>query len=237
MYRGVIKVSYNILVVDDEREIADLIELYLVNEDFNIYKFYDSSQALECINTHDIDLAILDVMMPGIDGFSLCRIIREKYTYPVIMLTAKVEDIDKITGLSIGADDYITKPFSPLEIVARVKAQLRRYTRYNEHKSSNENIIDFSGLIINKDTHECTLYDKKLALTPIEFSILWLLCENRGKVIPSEELFEKVWGEKYLDCNNTIMVHIRRLREKMNEPPRKPKFIKTVWGVGYKIDK
>lgn len=191
--------------------------------------------ALACIEETDLDLAILDVMLPGTDGFSICRKIREKHNYPVIMLTAKVEDIDKIKGLTIGADDYITKPFNPLEMVARVKAQLRRYTKYNSSKPD-ENIIDFAGLVINNDTHECSLYGQNLNLTPTEFSILWLLCENRGKVIPSEEIFEKVWGEKYLDSNNTVMVHIRRIREKMKEPHRNPKFIKTVWGVGYKID-
>lgn len=227
--------AIHILVLDDEMEIADLVELYLKNENFIVHKFYDPQLALACIEETDLDLAILDVMLPGTDGFSICRKIREKHNYPVIMLTAKVEDIDKIKGLTIGADDYITKPFNPLEMVARVKAQLRRYTKYNSSKPD-ENIIDFAGLVINNDTHECSLYGQNLNLTPTEFSILWLLCENRGKVISSEEIFEKVWGEKYLDSNNTVMVHIRRLREKMKEPHRNPKFIKTVWGVGYKID-
>ena len=154
----------------------------------------------------------------------------------MIMLTAKVEDMDKITGLTIGADDYVTKPFNPLELVARVKAELRRVTKYNETAKQNQDIIDFSGLIINPETHECTLNERPLSLTPTEFSILWILCENRGKVISSEELFEKVWQEKYLKSNNTVMVHIRHLREKMQEPVGKPKFIKTVWGVGYKIE-
>ncbi len=227
--------AIHILVLDDEMEIADLVELYLKNENFIVHKFYDPQLALACIEETGLDLAILDVMLPGTDGFSICRKIREKHNYPVIMLTAKVEDIDKIKGLTIGADDYITKPFNPLEMVARVKAQLRRYTKYNFSKPD-ENIIDFAGLVINNDTHECSLYGQNLNLTPTEFSILWLLCENRGKVIPSEEIFEKVWGEKYLDSNNTVMVHIRRIREKMKEPHRNPKFIKTVWGVGYKID-
>ena len=227
--------AIHILVLDDEMEIADLVELYLKNENFIVHKFYDPQLALACIEETDLDLAILDVMLPGTDGFSICRKIREKHNYPVIMLTAKVEDIDKIKGLTIGADDYITKPFNPLEMVARVKAQLRRYTKYTSSKPD-ENIIDFAGLVINNDTHECSLYGQNLNLTPTEFSILWLLCENRGKVIPSEEIFEKVWGEKYLDSNNTVMVHIRRIREKMKEPHRNPKFIKTVWGVGYKID-
>ncbi|CAK7010277.1 VanR-ABDEGLN family response regulator transcription factor [Tissierella sp.] len=227
----------NILVVDDEKEIADLVELYLKNENYSVHKFYDAGDALKCIESVPLDLAILDVMMPDIDGFTICKIIREKHTFPVIMLTAKVEDMDKITGLTIGADDYITKPFNPLELIARVKAQIRRYTKYSGNDKQSDNIIDFSGLVINRKTHECTLFEKPLNLTPIEFSILWLLCENRGRVISSEEIFEKVWGEKYLDNNNTVMVHIRRLREKMNEPFKNPKFIKTVWGVGYKIEK
>ena len=181
-------------------------------------------------------MALLDVMLPDMDGFSICRRIREGYRFPVIMLTAKVEELDKITGLSIGADDYITKPFSPLEVVARVKAQLRRATRYNEG-AEETTVIDFNGLVINRETHTCTLYDQPLVLTPIEFNLLWLLCENRGRVLSSEELFEKAWGEKYFNSNNTVMVHIRRLREKMHEPPKNPRFIKTVWGVGYKIEK
>ena len=183
-----------------------------------------------------MDLAILDVMLPEISGFELCRRIRERYQYPVIMLTAKGEELDKINGLSPGADDYVTKPFLPLELVARVKAQLRRYTHYNESDRPVGDIIDFNGLVINRSTHECTLYDKPLNLTPLEFDILWMLCENRGQVISAEKLFETVWGEKYLDRNNTVMVHIRRLREKMGEPSRNPRFIKTVWGVGYKIE-
>ena len=162
------------------------------------------------------DLAILDVMLPDMDGFSVCRELRKKYTFPILMLTARVEDMDKINGLAIGADDYITKPFNPLELTARVKAQLRRYTRYNE-ASAPELSMDVGNLSISKETHECTLNGKRVNLTPIEFDILWLLCENRGKVISAEELFEKVWGDKFLDCNNTVMVHIRRLREKLHE--------------------
>lgn len=226
----------NILVADDEKDIADLVELFLISEGYTVYKFYDPFKAAECIETTPLDLAVLDVMMPGLDGFTLCRKIREKHNYPVIMLTAKVEDIDKITGLSIGADDYVTKPFNPLELVARVKAQLRRYTSYNSGYDKDE-IFDLNGLIVNYQTHECTLYDKVIDLTPTEFNILWLLCRNAGKVVSAEEIFESVWGEKYLDCNNTVMVHIRRIREKLNEQPRNPKFIKTVWGVGYKIEK
>ncbi len=230
-----------ILVVDDENAIADLIEVYLKNEDYIVHKFYNGQDALKCVENESLDLAILDVMMPGIDGFLLCQKIREKYFFPVIMLTAKVEDIDKIMGLTLGADDYITKPFNPVELVARVKTQLRRYLKYNNNEEKinqleSVNEYDFAGLIINKDSHRCSLYGKDLLLTPIEFSILWHLCKNKGKVVSSEELFEAVWGLKYLDNNNTVMAHIARLREKMNEPSRKPKFIKTVWGVGYTIE-
>ena len=227
----------NILVVDDEPEIADLVEVYLQSEGCTVYKCNTGTQALAVVNSRSVDLAILDVMLPDISGFTLCGEIRKDHHFPVLMLTAKAEDMDKITGLTIGADDYITKPFNPLELMARVKAQLRRYTRYNEAgKGDSRDILDFNGLVINRATHECTLYDKELNLTPIEFDILWMLAENRGQVISAERLFESVWGEKYLDRNNTVMVHIRRLREKMGEPSRNPRFIKTVWGVGYKID-
>jgi len=228
----------NILVVDDEKEIADLIELYLKNENFNVYKFYNAQEALACIHSIKLDLAILDVMMPEIDGFEICRRIREQYHYPVIMLTAKEEELDKITGLTLGADDYITKPFRPLEVIARVKAQIRRFTKYNYQGTlQNDLIIDFSGLILEQKTRKCMLNEKQLSLTPTEFSILWFLCENRGRVVSSEELFQEVWGEKYYSSNNTVMVHIRHLREKMNDSAENPKFIKTVWGVGYTIEK
>lgn len=229
----------NILVVDDEKEIADLVELFLKNEGFTVYKFYDSKSAVDCIFSKQIDLALLDVMIDGIDGFSILRKIREQnLNFPVIMLTAKVEDSDKILGLSLGADDYITKPFNPLEMVSRVKAQLRRFTLYNGNgRQESSEIYDNGGLIVNHETHECTLYERAVNLSPTEFNILWLLCQNAGKVVSTEDIFEKVWGEKYLDSNNTVMVHIRRIREKLNEPPRNPKFIKTVWGVGYKIEK
>lgn len=228
----------NILVLDDEKEIADLVEVFLKNENYNVFKFYESQQAVEFMENNHIDLALLDVMLPDTDGFSILRRIREAgLTFPVIMLTARVEDNDKITGLTLGADDYITKPFNPLEMVSRVKAQLRRYTYYDNNKRDNANLFDSAGLIVNKDTHQCTLYEKPVELTPIEFKIVWLLCENADKVVSTEEIFEKVWGEKYLDSNNTVMVHIRRIREKMHEPSRNPKFIKTVWGVGYKIEK
>jgi len=229
-----------ILVVDDEKEIADLLEVYLKNDGYMVYKFYNGTEALDCIEKNHLDLALLDIMLPDIDGFQLCQKIREKYYYPVIMLTAKVEDGDKIMGLTIGADDYITKPFNPLEVVARVKTQLRRYIRYNNStmkKTDKINEYDIRGLLINNSNHKCYLFGKELQLTPIEFSILWYLCEHQGKVVSSEELFEAVWKEQYFNNNNTVMAHIGRLREKMKEPARNPKFIKTVWGVGYTIEK
>ncbi|WP_075980212.1 VanR-ABDEGLN family response regulator transcription factor [Bacillus massilinigeriensis] len=229
--------SVNILIVDDEQEIADLVEVYLKNEDYNVYKFYTSIEALTCIQTTKLDLAILDVMLPEIDGFSLCKKIREKYHFPVIMLSAKDEEMDKITGLTFGADDYITKPFRPLELIARVKAQLRRFTKYNpQGTEQSEKTITFSGLFLNKDTHKFILNEKDISLTPTEFSILWCLCSNRGRVVNSEELFQEVWGEKYLNNNNTVMVHIRHLREKMKDSAENPKYIKTIWGVGYIIE-
>ena len=227
-----------ILVVDDETEIADLVEVYLKNEGYLVKKASCATEALHIADTQPIALALLDVMLPDLDGFTLCRKIREKHLFPLIMLTAKTEDVDKITGLTLGADDYITKPFNPLEVVARVKTQLRRYIRYNQTapEPAPAAVYDCSGLYIDHESHTCTLYGKSLSLTPLEFEILWYLCSRKGHVVSSEELFEAVWGEKYLDSNNTIMAHIARLREKMGEPPRKPKWIKTVWGVGYKID-
>jgi two-component system, OmpR family, response regulator VanR len=230
--------TVNILVVDDEKTVADLIEVYLKNENYNILKFYNGQDALQSIQNETIDLAILDVMLPDINGFSICQQIREKHHFPVIMLTAKDEEVDKITGLTLGADDYITKPFRPLEMVARVKAQLRRFTKYNAAEPvQEENTIVFSGLVLGKDKHECMLNEKPLSLTPTEFSILWVLASKRGRVVSSEELFHEVWGEKYFTKdNNTVMVHIRHLREKMHDNAEKPKYIKTVWGVGYKIE-
>ena len=228
-----------ILIVDDEPEIADLISLYLQNENFVVFKFYTAADAYRCIQSETLDLAILDVMLPDMDGFQLCQKIREKYQYPIIMLTAKGEEIDKITGLTLGADDYITKPFLPLELVARVKAQLRRYKRYNRPEAENEkDIIIHSGLVLNIKTHECTLNEKPLSLTPTEFSILQILCQNIGNVVSAEELFHRIWKDEYFSkSNNTITVHIRHLREKMDDSFEKPKYIKTVWGCGYKIEK
>lgn len=229
-----------ILVVDDEREIADLIEVYLHNENFTVVKCYTGEDALECINASDFDLAILDIMLPNMNGFTLCRRIRDSHTYPVIMLTAKDEETDKITGLTLGADDYITKPFRPLEMVARVKAQLRRYTKYNPAQSedSANEVITHLGLIMNVKTHECLLNEKSLVLTPTEFAILRILLENKGTVVSAEELFRRIWQDEYYSKrNNTITVHIRHLREKLNDTVDNPKYIKTIWGVGYKIEK
>lgn len=233
------RIYMKILVLDDEKEIASLAELYLKNEGYDVVKFYDSVQALEYLKKEDVDLALLDVMLPVMDGFELLKKLREAgKTYPIIMLTAKIDTSDKITGLSLGADDYITKPFNPLEMVSRVKAQLRRYKSYNAASEGEKNadIFDLGGLFVNKQTRQCTLYGNDVPLTPKEFNILWLLCENNGNVLTTEEIFEKVWCEEYLESNNTVMVHIRRIREKLNDTAKSPKFIKTVWGVGYKME-
>lgn len=225
-----------ILVVDDEKEIADLIEVCLKNEGYTVMKFHNGRDALECAETCGITLGVLDVMLPDIDGFSLVKKLRERFVFPIIMLTAKVEDADKITGLMLGADDYITKPFSPPELVARVKTQLRRYTRYNAFERAEPDEIDVRGLQINNNSHRCFLNGEEIVLTPIEFSILWYLCSHKGEVVTSEALFEAVWKEKFFNGANTVMAHIARLREKLHEPPRRPKYVKTVWGVGYTID-
>lgn len=229
----------HILIAEDEEEIADLLEVYLENDGYIVHKFTNGTDALKCMEEMEPDLAILDIMLPDINGFHICRKIREKHYYPVIMLTARNGDGDKIMGLTIGADDYITKPFNPLEVVARVKTQLRRYRNYNmlaEKKPTGTEEYDIRGLRINRHTHKCFLYGKELSLTPTEFSILWYLCEHQGTVVPSEELFEAVWGEKYLHNNNTVMAHIGRLREKMNDSAKKAKFIVNRWGVGYIIE-
>ena len=234
--------SRHVLVVDDEKLIVKGIRFSLEQDGMEVDCAYDGEEALKLAKENAYDIILLDVMLPKYDGFEVCQQIREYSDVPIIMLTAKGDDMDKILGLDYGADDYITKPFNPLEVVARVKTQLRRYVRYNnatnvEVKEIPIDEYDVRGLIINKNTHKCTLYGKEIALTPIEFSILWYLCENRGKVISSEELFENVWGEKFLDNNNTVIAHIGRLREKLKEPAKNPKFIKTVWGVGYTIEK
>ena len=230
-----------ILVVDDEQEISDLVELYLQNENYEVFKFYSAKDALACIESTELDLAILDIMLPEVNGFALCQKIRERHTYPIIMLTAKDAETDKITGLTLGADDYVTKPFRPLELVARVKAQLRRYKRYNPAQASGQeqasDLLLHSGLEMNTGTHACFLNGKPLPLTPTEFSILRILLERKGKVVSSEELFHKIWKDEYYSkSNNTITVHIRHLREKLGDTIDNPKYIKTIWGVGYKIE-
>lgn len=230
--------SARILVVDDEKEIADFVELYLKNENYEVFKFYNGRDVLKCLENQTIDLAILDVMLPDIDGFTLLNEIRKKHTFPIVMLTAKTGSMDKINGLTLGADDYIEKPFEPLELMARVKAQIRRYTRYNESKPEEEkDILEIAGLVLSKNTHQCTYADEEITLTPLEFNILWILISQKGKVISSESLFEQVWKEKYFkNNNNTVMVHIRHLREKLGKAMGHRELIKTVWGVGYKIE-
>ncbi|MCL2807892.1 MAG: response regulator transcription factor [Coriobacteriia bacterium] len=226
-----------ILIVDDEVEIADLIDLYLQNEGYATRTFYEAQSALDCIKQEDIDLAILDIMMPDIDGFTLCSKVRELRSFPIIMLTARDDVVDKITGLTLGADDYVTKPFKPLELVARVKAQLRRYKKYNDEPAKSEALIVIGGLEINSKTHECSLDGKALKLTPTEFSLLRILASNQGAVMSSDELSQEIWQDEYFEKGNTsITVHIRHIREKMGESFENPRYIKTVWGVGYKLD-
>lgn len=227
-----------ILIIDDEQDIADLLEVYLKNENYIVHKFYCVKDAMQCIEGGDIDLAILDVMLPDMNGFSLCQFIREKYTYPIIMLTAKIEETDKITGLTLGADDYVTKPFRPLEVVARVKAQLRRYQKYSPTATVEkiQSELSYSKLRLNIQTHECLLDGEAVALTPTEFSILHVLLANAGNVVSIEDLFHAVWKDEYYSKNSsTITVHIRHLREKLKDTSDAPQCIKTIWGVGYKI--
>lgn len=227
-----------VLVVDDEHDIADLLEAYLQNEDYIVYKFYSAVEALDCIEKEEIDLAILDIMLPDINGFSLCQKIRKEHTYPIIMLTAKDEEMDKIIGLTLGADDYVTKPFRPLELIARVKAQLRRYKKYSTISSEQEHteILTYKKLALNTKNYECSLDGEPLSLTPTEFAILRILLEKQGMVISLEALFHTVWKDEYYSKNSsTITVHIRHLREKLKDTAEKPQYIKTIWGVGYKI--
>lgn len=233
-----------ILVVDDEKEIRDLIEIYLKGEGYETVKAADGEEALEVLSSEkDIDLIILDIMMPKMNGIEACLKIREERELPIIMLSAKAEDVDKILGLNMGADDYLTKPFNPLELIARVKSQLRRFYRLNPKISiqgTNElegNIITIDDLVINFDTHEVSIDGKLVKLTPTEFDILALLAKNRGKVFSIANIYESVWNQEFMESDNTVMVHIRKIREKTEENARKPRFIKTVWGVGYKIDK
>ncbi|MGX7013947.1 response regulator transcription factor [Vagococcus silagei] len=226
-----------ILLVDDEKEITNLIEVYLKNEGFEVTTCFDGQAAKEQIETQEFDIALLDIMLPYVDGLELLSLIRQAHNYPVIMLTAKDDEIDKITGLSIGADDYITKPFRPLEVVARIKAQVRRYSQYNPTTAQNSSVLSTKGLYMDTDKRIVLLNEETISLTPKEFGILKYLLENKGKALTSEDIFQEVWQDKYFEAsNNTIMVHIRHIREKMNDAVDKPKYIKTVWGVGYKID-
>ena len=230
----------NILVVDDEQEIADLVEIYLVSDGYKVFKASNAQDGLDILDKEDIHLCLLDIMMPGMNGLEMCKKIRETNNIPIIMLSAKSTDQDKILGLGTGADDYVVKPFNPLELTARVKSQLRRYTQLNPNSNVHETVkneISIRGLTINKDNHKVTVYDEEVKLTPIEFDILYLLASNPGKVFSTDEIFEKVWNEKVYEANNTVMVHIRRLRGKMKEDERQDKIITTVWGVGYKIEK
>lgn len=225
----------HILVVDDEREIADLVALYLRGEGYAVTVCYDAESALAAIEQGGFSLALLDVMLPGTDGFALCRTIRERWTWPVIMLTARDAELDKITGLTLGADDYITKPFRPLELVARVKAQLRRYTRYNQ-PAAPAALLVHKALELDTAAHICTVAGRPVELTPTEFSLLRILCEANGNVVSAEELFRRLWPEEYYTkATSTITVHVRHLREKLGDTGEHPQYIKTVWGVGYKL--
>ena len=229
-----------IYLVEDDESIRELVVYTLNSQGLEAQGFERPSLFWKALEKELPSLVLLDIMLPEEDGLSILKKIRirpDVRKLPVIMLTAKGSEFDTVVGLDSGADDYIPKPFNPLELVARVKAQLRRYTQYNEGTKEEGDVLDFGGLLLNRTSHECVYNEVPLTLTPIEFDILWLLCENRGKVISSEELFEKVWHEKYYkNSNNTVMVHIRHLREKMSAPTGKSDFIKTVWGVGYKVE-
>ncbi|PYI54056.1 response regulator transcription factor [Paenibacillus flagellatus] len=226
-----------ILLVDDEKDILDLLEIYLKNEGFVLLRASNGVEALDVLKTTEVDLIILDIMMPRMDGIQACMKIREEKNMPIIMLSAKSQDMDKIMGLSTGADDYMTKPFNPLELVARVKSQLRRYKRLNVAVPRLEEEIEIEDLVINTATHEVRVEGREVKLTPREFAILELLARNRGIVFSIEKIYESVWNETFYESDNTVMVHIRKIREKLETTPRQPKYIKTVWGVGYKIEK
>ncbi|MGO4970700.1 response regulator transcription factor [[Clostridium] aminophilum] len=227
-----------ILVCDDDKQIVEAIEIYLSSEGYRILKAYDGKEALEVLKESDVNLIILDVMMPGLDGIRTTMKIRENNSIPIIILSAKSEDNDKILGLNIGADDYITKPFNPLELVARVKSQLRRYTQLGNLDSQDDShIFRCGGLVINDDNKEVTVDEKPVKLTPIEYNILLLLVRNTGKVFSIDEIYQKIWKEEPIDADNTVAVHIRHIREKIEINPREPRYLKVVWGVGYKIEK
>ena len=226
----------NILVCDDEKEIVDAIEIYLKNEGYQIYKAYDGQQALEVLEQHPIQLIIMDVMMPRLDGIRATLKIRETQNIPVIMLSAKSEDTDKIMGLNIGADDYVTKPFNPLELIARVKSQLRRYTKLGSVQTK-ENVFQTGELVVDDERKEVTVDGEPVRMTPVEYKILLLLIRNAVRVYSIEQIYEKVWNEPAYSPENTVAVHIRRIREKIEINPKEPKYLKVVWGIGYKIEK
>ena len=227
-----------ILVCDDDKQIVEAIDIYLTGEGFHILKAYDGYDALKILETEHADLMIIDVMMPGLDGIRTTLKVRETSSIPIIILSAKSEDSNKILGLNIGADDYLSKPFNPLELVARVKSQLRRYTQLgNLNQSSNENVYKCGGLTINDDTKEVFVDDEPIKLTPIEYNILLLLTKNAGKVFSIDEIYKQIWNEEAIGADNTVAVHIRHIREKIEINPREPRYLKVVWGVGYKIEK
>lgn len=223
----------SILIADDEKEIADLIAIHLEKEGYEVIKVYDGKEAVRVVQTRQVDLLLLDIMMPKLDGYEVTRIIREQHYIPIIFLSAKTSDFDKVHGLVIGADDYITKPFSPIELVARVNAQLRRFMKLNHPTADNQVSLEFGGLVITPDQRSVTLYEEQIELTPKEFDILYLLASHPKKVYSVENIFQKVWGEAYFESGNTVMVHIRTLRKKLEKNNQKDKWIKTVWGVGY----
>lgn len=229
---------YNILVCDDDKEIVEAIEIYLTQEGYRILKAYDGTEALEMLEREEVHLLLLDVMMPKLDGIRATLKIREKNSIPIIILSAKSEDADKILGLNVGADDYVTKPFSPLELVARVKSQLRRYTQLGgTAQNKNDKIYSVGGLRINDDLKEVTVDGELVRLTPIEYNILLLLMKNQGRVFSINQIYEMIWNEEAIGADNTVAVHIRHIREKIEINPKEPRYLKVVWGVGYKIEK
>lgn len=227
----------NILVCDDDREIVDAIEIYLSQDGYKIYKAYDGEQAIQILDKEDIHLLIMDIMMPRLDGIRATLKIREYSSIPIIILSAKSEDTDKILGLNIGADDYICKPFNPLELVARVRSNLRRYTSLGSLTGENKAIYQVGGLILNDDTKQVTVDDEPVKMTPIEYNILLLLMKNQGRVFSINQIYESIWNEDAIGADNTVAVHIRHIREKIEINPKEPRYLKVVWGVGYKIDK
>ena len=227
---------YNILVVDDEKEIVNAIEIYLNKEGYNIIKAYNGNQALKEIEKQEVHLVILDIMMPDLDGIQTAKKIREKYTMPIIMLSAKSEDYDKVLGLNTGADDYITKPFNPIELIARVNSGIRRYTEFGNISKQQNNLFKTGDLEINDETKEVTLDGKNIKFTPTEYNILKFLLKNKGKVYSIEQIYENVWEEESYGAENIIAVHIRHIREKIEINPREPKYLKVIWGIGYKIE-